>query len=501
MATQEAQLRWTALHHPTEVAATDLVSGASITFSEWSSRADALAHWLAARGVAPADRVALHLESDHVLRWITAYAAVHRCGAAAVPINTRLTATETRRLLAHAEPTLAITSSTLRHHHPDTGPVLIVDDDASWADAVADDVAGAATAPRTVTPGDDDVADIMYTSGTTGSPKGIVVRHRNTHIIPNGEPRWTGQTWLHCSPLFTFAGISFVYNPMKMGMGVDFLPRFEVNAWIDAVEQRRPSCAFLVPAMVQLLAASTRFGDADLDSLTLVSIGSAPLPPSLHRSMADRLPNAMVSNNYSMTEAGTAFTHLPPAEIGRRPGSVGKPIGIEVLIADEGGREVGPNTVGEVLLHVGDRQREYFRDPEATAATWSDGWLQSGDLGELDDDGYLYIRGRKKDVIIRGGHNVVGTDVESVLYEHPAVLEAAVVALPHPILGEDVGAAIVVKHGAELTSADLAEFCVPRLADYMRPRVIWFVDALPRNATGKVLKHEIALPRTVLDDD
>ena len=158
----------------------------------------------------------------------------------------------------------------------------------------------------------------------------------------------------------------------------------------------------------------------------------------------------MVTNNYSMTEAGTAFTYMPPGEITRRPGSVGMPMApTEVRIADADGQALPTGEVGEVLIGVGEHHREYYRDPDATARTWSGPWLRSGDLGRVDDDGYLYIVGRAKDVIIRGGNNIAATEVEAVLYEHAGVLEAAVVGIPHDVLGEDVGAFVVARPGRD----------------------------------------------------
>ncbi len=150
--------------------------------------------------------------------------------------------------------------------------------------------------------------------------------------------------------------------------------------------------------------------------------------------------------------------------------------------------------IGEVLIKVGDKPREYYRDPEASARTWTGGWLRTGDLGYLDDDGYLYISGRAKDVIIRGGNNIHSADVEAVLYEHPGVLEAAVAAVPHEVLGEDVGAWVVSRPGVELVAEDVIAFCAERLADYKVPRVVTILDELPRNPTGKVLKRELPTP-------
>ena len=203
-------------------------------------------------------------------------------------------------VLAHAEPVVLITSSTLRptfdavaDRVPGLRHVIEVDS-SDFDESMSDD-----GSLYQVALGDDDLADVMYTSGTTGLPKGIAVRHANLAILPNGEPEWTGNSWLHGSPLFTFAGISFVYNPMKMGMTCNYMPRFDVDLWLDTVETRRPSMAFLVPAMAQLICTDDRFEEADLSSLEMVAIGSAPLPPSLHRRLAHRLPEATVSNNYS----------------------------------------------------------------------------------------------------------------------------------------------------------------------------------------------------------
>jgi acyl-CoA synthetase (AMP-forming)/AMP-acid ligase II len=487
-----------ATEHGDETAYAQLASKDLLTFARWDATSNRLAHGLIASGIERGDRVVLHLDNEQLVRWLISYAAIHKAGAVAVPTNTRLTARELATIVGHAAPVAAITSTSLRPLLDEaaaqlTDPwrvVLAADDHSAWCDALTDDESDVQ-----VEVGESDLADIMYTSGTTGLPKGVAVRHRNTHMIANGRPAWTGDSWIHCSPLSTFAGISFVYNPMKMGMRGLYLPRFETGAWIEAVEQWRPTMAFLVPAMVQLLLADERLADADLSSLTLLSIGSAPLPPSLHRQVADRLPDAMVTNNYSMTEAGTAFTYLPRGELTRRPGSVGMPLPpTEIRIADDDGQPCPPGSHGHVLIGVGAHHREYYRDPDATARTWDGEWLRSGDLGYLDDDGYLYIVGRAKDIVIRGGNNIAATEVEAVIYEHPDVLEAAVVGVPHDVLGEDVGAFVVARPDRTLDLDALRAFCAERLADYKVPRHLWSIDALPRNATGKVLKRDLVIP-------
>jgi acyl-CoA synthetase (AMP-forming)/AMP-acid ligase II len=204
------------------------------------------------------------------------------------------------------------------------------------------------------------------------------------------------------------------------------------------------------------------------------------------------MPDALVSNNYGMTEAGSAYCVMPKGEAVKRPGSVGQiaPPAV-VRIVDEHDEPLPPDEVGEVRLQMPGRQREYFEDPEATAEMWRDGWLVTGDLGKLDADGYLYIVGRSKDVIIRGGNNVHATDVEHALIQHDAVKEIAVVGAPHPVLGEDVVAFVVLQPGAEAGAEELRAFGLEHLADYKVPRQFIFVDELPRNPTGKVIKPEL----------
>jgi acyl-CoA synthetase (AMP-forming)/AMP-acid ligase II len=299
---------------------------------------------------------------------------------------------------------------------------------------------------------------------------------------------------LHGAPLFTFAGMSFIYNPMKLGMSGMYMPKFDVDHWFDTVERDQPMMIFLVPAMAELITASDRFDDADLSSPIAVSIGSAPLAPATLERLQKRMPQATVMNSYGLTEAGPAYITMPNEEAARRPGSVGKPIPpMEVKIVDPDTDDDKPaNEVGELLVRLPGKRREYYKDDTATSSTWTaDGWLRTGDLAYLDDDGFVYISGRIKDMIIRGGNNIYATDVEAVLLEHPDVQEAAVVGVPHDVLGEDVGAFIVPRGGATLEAPAIASFCEQRLADYKRPRHLWFVDELPRNATGKVMKHKL----------
>jgi long-chain acyl-CoA synthetase len=221
-------------------------------------------------------------------------------------------------------------------------------------------------------------------------------------------------------------------------------------------------------------------------------VGSSPLAPSTLRALQEKMPEASVSNSYGMTEAGPAFCAMPKGESLKRIGSVGLPMApLEVKILADDGTEVPNGEIGEAVLRMEGRQREYYRNPEATSGTWKDGWLYSGDLARLDEDGYLYIVGRKKDVIIRGGNNVHAVDIEAVLLDHADVIEAGVVGIPHEVLGEDVAAVVVLAPTSTLTPDELRAHCAERLADYKVPRRIVFADELPRNATGKILKDQL----------
>jgi acyl-CoA synthetase (AMP-forming)/AMP-acid ligase II len=497
-------LRLMAEEFPGQTAYT-VVDAGDLTFADWEGTANALARGLVEGGLAPGDRVGLHLHPEAAMRWLVSYAGIHRAGGVAVPMNPRLAPAEVAHMLAHSGAAAVVADGELVAQDlgaANDGLALMVDASGGTA---APTVGGSTVRVipwSEVTAGDrdtmqvprdgEDLADILYTSGTTGRPKGVAVRHSNASMVGDLAPSWTGGGWMHASPMFTFAGIAFVYTPMKLGLRGIYQPKFNVDRWLQLVESERPVAVFLVPAMAHLLLDHPGFDTVDLSSVTICSVGSAPLAPYVIERLQERMPDAMVSNNYGMTEAGSAYCIMPQGEAVKRPGSVGMiaPPAL-VRIVDAHDEPLPANEVGEVRMQLPGRQREYFGDPEATADTWKDGWLVTGDLGKLDDDGYLYIVGRSKDVIIRGGHNVHATDVEHVLVQHDDVAEVAVVGAPHPVLGEDVVAFVVLHPGAASDPESLRAYALEQLADYKVPRQYHFVDELPRNATGKVVKGDL----------
>jgi long-chain acyl-CoA synthetase len=482
-----------------------VVGGGSLTFDRWDTEASRLARGLVRAGVEPGDRVAIHLQPANALHWVVAYAAIHRAGGAAVPFNPQLTRPEVARMVAHSGAAAAVVEEPLLSRYADGGPPLLVTVPGVEAPGPGATQASGRVVPWSETMSADptylqvprepgDLADILYTSGTTGHPKAVAVRHENSSLVPFGAPAWTGGGWLHASPPYTFAGLAFVYTPMKLGLQVIYQPSFDAGVWLDTVESEHPVAVFLVPAMAHLVLEHPRFDTADLSSVTICTVGSAPLAPYVLERFQERMPTAVVSNNYGMTEAGSVYCLMPPGEAVKRPGSVGKPLPPAEIRCVDGDGDGGPvpvGQVGDVRMRIPGRPREYYGDPEATASTWVDGWLVTGDLGRLDEDGYLYIVGRSKDVIIRGGNNIHPTDVEHAIETHPAVREVAVVGVPHDVLGEDLVAFVTLRPGCTATADELRAHTLEQLARYKVPRQWSFVESLPRNATGKVDKNAL----------
>ncbi len=472
---------------PEGVAWRNLGDGSSLTIGDWHASSNRLARGLRARGLDQGERVALAIAEDEPLAWLITYMAIHKAGLVAVPLNTRFSTYEMKRLLGHAGAAGLVIGHGLLADRPELAGTVgtIIDTKDDWKEALSQDDGdiGHVIAP-------DDVADIMYTSGTTGEPKGVVIRHGGLSSNDRVPSQWYGFGFVTSSPFTTTSGSLLICGPMRGGLSGWFLPKFDPGVWMRAVAAERPVAAFLVPAMVQLIVAHPEFETADLSSLSVVNIGSAPIATETLRHFGSRLPSADVTCGYGMTEFG-AVTSMPMGDGGTHMGSVGRVLpGVSVRIVDPDGRPLAADQVGQVAIS-GERPPRTYLNDEGAPGISADEWLMSGDLGFLDRDDFLWIVGRQKEVIIRGGHNVMPGEVEAELFAHQDVTDAAVAGLPHEVLGEDVAAWVVLSPGALVSADELRAFLLTRLAEYKVPRRITLVEALPRNSAGKVLKAKL----------
>ena len=444
-----------------------------LTYGELDARSRTVAARFARAGLRRGDRVLMSAAASTEL--VVAYVAAQRLGLVVVPVNGAYTRREVDHILGDARPSGAIVDDAER---------------AGWMRAAGVVVGPEADLPDGPEPaldggGPDDLALIGYTSGTTGAPKGAMLSSGNLLASANAVRiawRWTPADRLVLAlPLFHMHGLGVgLHGTLVTGASAVLLERFTVDAVLDAARDHEATLFFGVPTMYARLAASDRA--AELGRLRLCVSGSAPLPAELHRALSERA-GQRVLERYGMTE--TAMNVSNPYDGERRPGSVGLPLpGVELRLSDGGEIELrGPNVF-----------RGYWEREEAAAESFTaDGWFRTGDLGTLDDDGYLRIEGRSKELIITGGFNVYPREVEDVLRAHPGVADAAVAGLPDPEWGETV-AAWVVAAEEELEPAELTAFAAERLAAFKRPRKVTVVTDLPRNALGKVLKHELPAP-------
>jgi long-chain acyl-CoA synthetase len=359
---------------------------------------------------------------------------------------------------------------------------------------------GAAPAkPETADVADDDTAVILYTSGTTGKPKGAELTHANLYV----NARTKLETLIQLSeedvilgalPLFHSFGQTAAMNAGLMaGACLSLLPRFDPVKALQIMERDRVSVFLGVPTMYTAMLAVPEAERPDTSSLRVCISGGASLPVEVLRAFEGQF-GVKILEGYGLSETSpvASFNH-PDRE--RKPGSIGTPIReVEMKVFDEDDREVPQGEVGEIVIKGPNVMKGYWQRSEATAEAMRGGWFHTGDLAKVDEDGYFFIVDRKKDLIIRGGYNVYPREVEEVLYEHPAVAEAAVVAVPHAELGEEVGAAGALKAGAEATPEELQAFVKERVAAYKYPRHVWLVPELPKGPTGKILKREIGVP-------
>jgi long-chain acyl-CoA synthetase len=465
---------------------------------ETSARVAAL---LRQKGVEPGERVGLML--PNVPYFPAIYYGILRAGAVVVPMNVLLKEREVNFYLG------------------DSGAKLLF----AWhdfADAAETGAADAGAECILVKPGEfeqllvaqepdreladrsgEDTAVILYTSGTTGKPKGAELTHDNLYrnclmaSVTLGEFSHE-DVLLGALPLFHSFGQTCTMNSaVSVGATVTMIPRFDPEKALEMLSRDQVTVFLGVPTMYNAMLHAKNADTADASTLRRCMSGGAAIPVELIRGFEAKFDCAILEG-YGLSETSpvASFNH-PDRE--RKPGSIGTPIeGVEMQVWDEQGNELPQGEVGEIVIRGHNIMKSYWERPEATAeAINSDGWFRTGDMAKVDEDGYFFIVDRKKDLIIRGGYNVYPREVEEVLYEHPAIQEAAVVGVPDDALGEEVGAAVVLKEGGSLDAQEVKTYVKEQVAAYKYPRKVWFVDELPKGPTGKILKREIEVPEQV----
>jgi long-chain acyl-CoA synthetase len=467
-----------------------------IPFAALDAASARVAGLLRGRGVGRGDRVGIML--PNVPQFAVAYYGVLRAGGVIVPMNPLLKAREVEFYLS------------------DSGAELLF----AWHGFAAEAEAGASAAgveTVVVTPGafervlgsiepnhgvvdvaDEDTAVILYTSGTTGKPKGAELTHLNlglnVEVAVDLLDLNADSVVLGALPLFHAFGQTCGMNAaVAAGAMLSLIPRFDATRALEIIERDRVTVFEGVPTMYAAMLNAPDAHRFDASSLEVCISGGAAMPVEVMRGFEQKF-GCTVLEGYGLSETSpmASFNH-PDRE--RKPGSIGTPVaGVQMKVVNDDGDEVSQGEPGEIVIRGHNVMKGYWKRPEATSDAIRDGWFHSGDIGRVDEDGYFFVVDRKKELIIRGGYNVYPREIEEVIYEHPDVREAAVIGIAHPELGEEVGAAVVLKPGATSSEADIRDHVKANVAAYKYPRQVWFVDELPKGATGKILKREIVPP-------
>ena len=470
-----------------------------LSYSKVNSRANSLAHGLRALGAETGDRVALLSRNDY--RFMELYFGLPKLGAVFVPLSHWSTPDDLTEVLNQCQASVLITApefvdtvESIRSRLPTVRHHILLDDQAPGAFVAYEHLATgypAGEPAADLDPGDDIL--ILYTSGSTGEPKGVVYNHRAllyTAMVMSIELglRETDVT-LHFLPLFS-SNLEHLLPLSLIGATHVVQGKFDpVEVW-QTVERERVTHFDAVPTTMSLLLQCLDLGRCEVSSLRLVSYASEPMPLATITRWLDTFPRAEAVQFYGMIEFLCMTVQKPWEQ--RRLGTVGRPmLGTDVRIVDEEGRDVPVGAVGEVVSRSACAMRGYWQAPELTAEAVRDGWMYTGDLGRQDEEGYLSLVGRKKDILKSGGATVAPAEVEGVLYQHPAVAEAAVFGRPDATWGEAVHAVVALRPGAAATSEEIISFCADRLATYKKPRSVEFLPSLPKTGIGKIARKAL----------
>jgi long-chain acyl-CoA synthetase len=473
------------------------VDNTAMTYRALDEASARVAGLLYERGLEPGARVGIMM--PNVAEVPVVYYGVLLAGGVVVPMNPLLKGREVAYYLGDSGAGLIFAwhafEAEARRGAEQAGAELVVVDAVGFPDLLA----SASPEYRVADTGDQDTAVILYTSGTTGQPKGAELTHGN--LISNTEVARTDivragpdDVIFGGLPLFHVFGQTVALNvAVAAGACLTLLPRFDAGHALRSLAGHRVTVFEGVPTMYVALLHQPDRADYDTSALRMCISGGAALPVEVLRGFEAAF-GVPVLEGYGLSETSpiASFNH-PGRE--RKPGSIGTPIrDVQMRVVDEAEHEVPQGQVGEIVIHGPNVMKGYWQRPDATAEAVREGWFHTGDLAQVDEDGYFYIVDRKKDLIIRGGYNIYPREIEEVLYEHPAVAEAAVIGLPHPALGEEVGAAVALKPGAAVSPEELRDYVKSQVAAYKYPRHVWLVDALPKGATGKLQKRDIVIP-------
>ncbi len=473
------------------------LADSELTYGELDDSSARLAALLAEKGMKPGDRVGVML--PNVPQFPIAYYGVLRAGGVVVPMNVLLKRREIAFYLEDSGARILLAwhgfAGEARAGAENAGAELIEVEPAPFSETLA----GFEPAPDLAETAEGDTAVILYTSGTTGKPKGAELTHANLHRNAEIVSRTTcevgeGSVVLGALPLFHSFGQTVGMNAsILVGACLTLVPKFDPGEALETMQRDRVTHFYGVPTMFGALLHHPGREGFDTSALRNCITGGASMPVEVLRGFEEAF-GAIVLEGYGLSETSPVASSNHP-EMERKPGSIGTPIeGVEMKVVDEQDREVAQGEVGEIVIRGHNIMKGYWQRPDATDEAMRSGWFHSGDMARTDEDGYFYIVDRKKDLIIRGGYNVYPREVEEVLYEHPKIREAAVVGVPHDEWGEEIGAAVVLHEGEELAPEEVSSYVKERIAAYKYPRVVWFLDDLPKGPTGKILKREIEAP-------
>lgn len=481
----------------------------SLTYRQFNERVNRVANALLSSGIKKGDRV-LHFMRNRI-EWLESYFGVIRIGAIVVPLNFRFTNADVTYAAGIVDPSLAIVEDDLAElltptqfamHHV-RKYISIGEKKIEGMENYERFIVGHPVTPPNANVSEEDDLGVYFTSGTTGQPKAILYTHKNLYsvAVSNGlsipMPAQPNSV-IYC-PLYHTATFFFWLPCLFKGGKATLLNRFSPHNLLKTIEKERGTEVNIpMPHCVEIITAhqtgQIHISDYDLSSWFLVNTGAQPYPPTVFRELVELLPTVGIQHGFGISEGGGAtLTRLPPDELLKKPGSVGKPVVmVEARVVDEADQPVPPGQLGEFVIKTERVMKEYYKNPEATASAIKNGWLHTGDIARMDEDGYFYIVDRKKDVIISGGENIYPVEIENILATHPKILESAVIGTPDKKWGECVTAVVKLKPDQEMTQDELLEWCRDKFPSYKRPRRVEFGD-LPKSPTNKILKPALRL--------